>query len=151
MDKQATGGSTHMWVMYQDPWDHWWLGHGAKSLREVEQAAQIEFGQRARRLAVHYDAKEPVYFTSLAELYLHHQAQTPFPDLSDTPMFRWMKRPAPTDLAQSPVLKSGEDKPTLTELADLLDELTTQGMPPRAQARHVAQHYPGMVRKEETE
>lgn len=46
---------------------------------------------------------------------------------------------------------SGEpgNKPTLTEFADLLDELTTQGMPPRGQARHVAFHWPAMVRKEE--
>lgn len=40
-------------------------------------------------------------------------------------------------------------KPTFTELADLLDELTRQGMPPRLQAHHLTQRWPGMVRKEE--
>lgn len=49
--------------------------------------------------------------------------------------------------ATPPNLRS--DKPTATELADLLEELTVEGMPPRAQARHVAWHWPGMVRKEE--
>ena len=41
-------------------------------------------------------------------------------------------------------------QPTVTQLADLLEQLTAEGMPPRLQARHVAFHWPGMVRKEDT-
>lgn len=40
------------------------------------------------------------------------------------------------------------DRPTTEELADLLEQLTLEGMPPRAQAAHAAFHWPGMVRKE---
>ena len=42
-----------------------------------------------------------------------------------------------------------EAKPTIPELADLLQQLTLEGMPPRAQADHAAFHWPGMVREED--
>ena len=136
--RDLTPGPRHHWVMYERWWPRgrWWLGYGATTQREVEQAAQIEFAQGASRIAVHYDAQDPVYFTSIAEVHLHHQAQNPFSDLSDAPRFRRRKRP---------------DRPTVTQLADLLEQLTREGMPPRLQARHVAQHWPGSVRKEDTE
>lgn len=43
------------------------------------------------------------------------------------------------------------DRPTAEELGALLEQLTTEGMPPRLQARHAARHWPGIVREEETD
>lgn len=40
------------------------------------------------------------------------------------------------------------DRPTTEELADLLEQLTAEGMPPRLQVQNMARHWPGMVREE---
>lgn len=61
---------------------------------------------------------------------------------ADVILTRWPSNPG-TGVRVAP------GKPTVTELADLLEQLTLGGMPPRGQARHAAWHWPAMVRKEE--